>query len=282
MSEASSPGAPTPLPPATIEYKYLMDHSPTGVYLLPSPSVEGSFTGVIFLRRGQYQNAIFKFTVVLPPGYNAAGTFPSVTFSRPLPFNPMVDPQSGVLDVEGGFGLWNEVRTRTAPARSVLMYEALRPKGFSILTSWSLPLLLVRSQGEMKDKSFLVTLLTYIKKIFYVRSFSTVPGSGAPGGGAEAATSTLLGSNSVDRPSWHNGEAASLFEQDRKEYDRRVVACVAMSQQGMYEPVVSPDGASEFSWFSRTGEGLKEKLTEGMTAEQILGVVREAAAANAE
>mmetsp|Transcript_20484 Transcript_20484/g.40985 ORF Transcript_20484/g.40985 Transcript_20484/m.40985 type:complete len:245 (-) Transcript_20484:45-779(-) len=244
MSEASSPGAPTPLPPATIEYKYLTDHSPTGVYLLPSPSVEGSFTGVIFLRRGQYQNAIFKFTVVLPPGYNAAGTFPSVTFSRPLPFNPMVDPQSGVLDVEGGFGLWNE--------------------------------------GEMKDKSFLVTLLTYIKKIFYVRSFSTVPGSGTPGGGAEAATSTLLGSNSIDRPSWHNGEAASLFEQDRKEYDRRVVACVALSQQGMYEPVVSPDGTSEFSWFSRTGEGLKEKLTEGMTAEQILGVVREASAANAE
>ena len=50
----------------------------------------------------------------------------------------------------------------------------------------------------------------------------------------------------------------------------------------MYEPAVSPDGSSEFSWFSRSGEGMKEKLTEGMTAEQILGVVREAAAANTE
>lgn len=111
----------------TIEYKHLKQHSPSGVYLLPSMTSLRLFHGVIFVRRGLYANATFKFTMELPDGYNDSNTWPKITFSGWV-FNPHVH-ENGELDVENAYPQWDPHR------------------------------------------HYLVTVLTYLKKIFYMKTF---------------------------------------------------------------------------------------------------------------
>jgi len=117
----------------SIEYKALQGHSPSGVYLLPHSSLNRSFVGVIFLRRGLYQNAIFKFQVDVGDSYNSPGCpHPGVTFVNPPggnPYHPLIDPASGVLNVPSLVGEWDSKRC------------------------------------------FLITLLTFIKKAFYIKEY---------------------------------------------------------------------------------------------------------------
>jgi ubiquitin-protein ligase len=113
----------------TIEYKHLKQHSPSGVYVLPSLTSLRSFHGVIFLRRGLYSDAIFKFTIELPPEYNGVNSWPRIVFSTNV-YNPHVCPESGELDVKSAYPDWDPHR------------------------------------------HYLVTVLTFLKKIFYMKSFS--------------------------------------------------------------------------------------------------------------
>lgn len=112
----------------TIEYKHLKQHSPSGVYVLPSLTSLRSFHGVIFLRRGLYSDAIFKFTIDLPPAYNDINAWPKIVFTTHV-YNPHVDPETGALDVKSAYPEWDPHR------------------------------------------HYLVTVLTYLKKIFYMKSF---------------------------------------------------------------------------------------------------------------
>ena len=127
----------------SIEYKHLQTHSPSGVYLLPHSTLLRSFSGVIFLRRGIYQNAIFKFQVDCGDDYNSPGCSPpKVTFVNPNggnPYHPLVD-SSGALDVKSLVGTWDSKRC------------------------------------------FLITLLTFVKKAFYIKEFHR--GQGGVEGGA--------------------------------------------------------------------------------------------------
>ncbi|GMH90571.1 hypothetical protein TrST_g9018 [Triparma strigata] len=202
------------------EYKFLLTHCPTGVLLVPTPNPL-IFTGSIFLRRGAYQNSIYKFRVELPEGYNGPGKFPEVYFEGVVPFNPMVRPSDGFLDVESGFYFWNE--------------------------------------GEMKDKCYLVSLLTYVKKVFYIKRFGLERDSVEIG---------ILGCQEIDRGYFANMEAARLFVQDREEYDRRLMENVRESQEKVYE-----DGGS-WKFFSRRGVEVKDLIKEGAKGDEILEVVK--------
>lgn len=67
-----------------LEYKQLKDHSPTGIYVVPSFTSSFLFYGVIFLKRGVYRNAIFKFKIHLPDMYqyerDKRKNYPTVRF----------------------------------------------------------------------------------------------------------------------------------------------------------------------------------------------------------
>lgn len=117
-----------------IEYKYLMRNAPGGVFLMPEFDDIRQLNGVIFVRRGLYRNGIFRFRMTLPKGYNALNAHPSIAFTPPI-FNPLVDPETGVLDLR--------------------LDESLK--------EWN------------PEKNFLVSALTFLKKIFYMKSFDNFP-----------------------------------------------------------------------------------------------------------
>ncbi len=149
----------------TIEYKHLKQHSPSGVYVLPSLTSLRFFHGVIFLRRGLYSNAIFKFTIELPPEYNEVNAWPRIVFSTDV-YNPHVCHETGELDVKTAYPNWDPHR------------------------------------------HYLVTVLTYLKKIFYMKTF-----------GDEVTA---------------NVEARNLSRSDPLAYRRNIEKCVRESLRCVY------------------------------------------------
>jgi len=149
----------------TIEYKHLKQHSPGGVYLVPSMSDLRHFYGVIFVRRGPFTNGIFKFQIRLPEKYNDVNQWPQITFDSYV-YNPHVHPTTGVLDVQSAYPRWDPHR------------------------------------------HYLVTVLTFLKKIFYLKSF---------GDDAKA-----------------NPEAKVLAKSDPEAYRKKVESCVRESQKSVF------------------------------------------------
>ena len=88
------------------------------------------FHGVIFVRRGNYRDGTFRFTMVLPDGYSGINTHPQITFVPPI-FNPLIDRETGKLDIS------------VDPA----------------MRTWQ------------PDKHFILNALTFLKSIFYLKSF---------------------------------------------------------------------------------------------------------------
>ena len=88
-----------------IEYKHLKHHAPRGMYVLPSFTDRRKWHGVVFLRQGLYKRGIFKFIVEMPESYPEDGARPTVRFLNHV-FHPMVDPETGVLDLETKFPEW--------------------------------------------------------------------------------------------------------------------------------------------------------------------------------
>lgn len=120
-----------------IEFKYLMKHAPAGVYLMPEFDNIRRLHGVIFVRRGLYRDGVFRFVMNLPLSYNDMNTHPEIIFTPPI-FNPLIDPDTGLLD--------------------------LRIDEY--LQQWQ------------PERHFIVTALTFLKRIFYMKSydnFSSVP-----------------------------------------------------------------------------------------------------------
>lgn len=118
-----------------IEYKYLIKHAPGGVYMLPELDNIRKLHGVVFVRRGLWRNGVFRFLVVLPDNYNTTGSFPHVFFTPPI-YNPLVHPLTGKLDIT---------------------------VDDAILQEWH------------QDKHFLHTIAMAVKKIFYIKSYATIP-----------------------------------------------------------------------------------------------------------
>lgn len=114
-----------------LEYKYLMRAAPMGIYLLPEFDNIRVLHGVIFIRRGLYREGVFRFRIDLPPNYNEIGTYPLVTFTPPI-FNPLIDPNTGRLDLTADEFFASE---------------------------WN------------PEKHHLVAVVTYLKKIFFLKSY---------------------------------------------------------------------------------------------------------------
>jgi len=89
-----------------LEYRQLKEDPPLGVYLLPTFDNARRFSGVIFLDKGLYKNAIFKFELALPEEYPAEGALPKLIFSSRV-YHPLVDNQTNQLDLEVQFQRWN-------------------------------------------------------------------------------------------------------------------------------------------------------------------------------
>jgi ubiquitin-protein ligase len=74
--------------------------------MVPSINDIRTFYGVIFIRKGAYANAIFKFTLSLPTAYNGTDTWPSLVFNTPV-YNPHVHPHTGELDIQSAYPHWD-------------------------------------------------------------------------------------------------------------------------------------------------------------------------------
>ncbi|KAK3598901.1 hypothetical protein CHS0354_036207 [Potamilus streckersoni] len=99
------------------EYNKLHKQKLPGVYVIPSALTPLVWNGVLFVRQGQYQDGVFKFTVNIPENF-PHGECPRVIFEFPL-FHPVVDPHTGELDVKRGFPKW---RPKVHEICQVLLY----------------------------------------------------------------------------------------------------------------------------------------------------------------
>jgi len=159
----------------TIEYKHLKQNSPGGVLVVPSFEDLRVWNGVIFVRKGSYQDGIFKFTINIPSEYNDKNVWPEVRFVSEV-FNPYVNPQTGLLDLRSNYPQWDP------------------------------------------NSHFMITVLTFVKKIFYLKE-SDVADYRKP----------------ADPDAWRT------FMRDRAAYDTRVAEIVETSQSTVFEnPLSSP------------------------------------------
>ena len=125
----------------TIEYKHLKQNAPGGIIVTPSFDDLRRWHGVIFVRKGPYQGGIFKFIVQLPRQYNDHNVFPEVRFQNEVS-NPFVTPMSR----GGGSGAGEE----EGEGGGLLDLRHAYPK-------WD------------PTRHFIVTVLTFVKKIFYLK-----------------------------------------------------------------------------------------------------------------
>lgn len=89
-----------------LEFRHLKEHSPTGMYILPSMDDLRKWSGVLFLRKGLYKGGIFRFYLELPQSYPADGACPRVTFLTDV-YHPHVNSKTGRVDILSHFnGKW--------------------------------------------------------------------------------------------------------------------------------------------------------------------------------
>ncbi|KAB7501427.1 AKT-interacting protein [Armadillidium nasatum] len=100
------------------EYNLLQKQRVAGVYVIPSANSPIVWFGVIFIRQGLYQGGIFRFALHIPENY-PDGDVPSVFFETPV-FHPLVDPETGELEVKKGFS--NKWRRNVHHLWHVLLY----------------------------------------------------------------------------------------------------------------------------------------------------------------
>eukprot|EP01069_Polyplicarium_translucidae_P003455 Polyplicarium_translucidae@DN2314_c0_g1_i1.p1 len=84
------------------EWEFLRRAAPSGLYVAPStdPMV---WDGIIFVRHGLHAGAHFPFTVRLPvKSSESTPVTPTLEFTPPLPFHPLVEPESGRFQPEAG------------------------------------------------------------------------------------------------------------------------------------------------------------------------------------
>ncbi|XP_065920690.1 protein AKTIP homolog [Dysidea avara] len=86
------------------EYAQLQRHSIPGVYVLPSGQTSHMWYGLIFIRSGVYQGAIYKFTLTVSKGYPDDGC-PEFDFQAGV-FHPVVNCETGELDIRREFPIW--------------------------------------------------------------------------------------------------------------------------------------------------------------------------------
>ena len=90
-----------------LEYRSLRAFAPSGVYVIPTIQDLFKWYGLLFIRGGEYQGAIFKFRLDIPKDYpNSA---PSVVFLSHV-FHPLVCPETGQLNLLPKFQNWTPMK----------------------------------------------------------------------------------------------------------------------------------------------------------------------------
>ncbi len=89
------------------EYRHLLQHLPTGMLVAPSFHTLLEWHGSIHIMDGFYKGGVFKFVINIPVDYPASG--PTVYFFNAV-FHPLVDPQTGKLDISIAFPTWKPGR----------------------------------------------------------------------------------------------------------------------------------------------------------------------------
>lgn len=86
------------------EYVLLHEHKIPGAYVVPSAGSALKWFGVLFIRKGLYQGGVFRFTIYIPDNFPECHA-PMVVF-EPSVFHPLVNIETGELDVKRGFPKW--------------------------------------------------------------------------------------------------------------------------------------------------------------------------------
>jgi ubiquitin-protein ligase len=89
------------------EYRHLMEYIPTGMVVAPSFHTLLEWHGSVHIREGFYKGGIFKFVINIPVDYPASA--PAVYFFNAV-FHPLVDPNTGRLDISIAFPTWKPGR----------------------------------------------------------------------------------------------------------------------------------------------------------------------------
>jgi len=110
MAPSLTPSEYTARQAALLELSTLAmpSHLPLGLWVLPSPSNPLLLNCTLFVHRGYYANSVLPFTIALPTTYPHA--LPAVTFARPVPFHPLVDPHTGRLNLDPRWTSWEQGR----------------------------------------------------------------------------------------------------------------------------------------------------------------------------
>ncbi|KAI8927909.1 ubiquitin-conjugating enzyme/RWD-like protein [Entophlyctis helioformis] len=87
-----------------IEYKNLRSPQvcPSGVYVIPDPTNMDVWHATMFIHRGFYKEAVFKFIIDIPPDYPAS--MPGIRFITNV-FHPLIDGD-GVFTLDHQFPHW--------------------------------------------------------------------------------------------------------------------------------------------------------------------------------
>ncbi|CAG9825100.1 unnamed protein product [Phaedon cochleariae] len=106
------------------EYKMVQNENIFGVYVIPSHESSLMWFGVIFVRRGFYEDGVFRFNILLdesfPDSSHPVGNFQEVN-RHPLMyfslqkvifqskiFHPVINSKTGELNLLGAFPEWNK------------------------------------------------------------------------------------------------------------------------------------------------------------------------------
>uniref|UniRef100_A0A8C5QCS5 UBC core domain-containing protein n=1 Tax=Leptobrachium leishanense TaxID=445787 RepID=A0A8C5QCS5_9ANUR len=89
---------------ASYEFTLVVKQKLPGVYVQPLYQSALMWFGLIFIQHGLYQDGVFTFTVYIPDNY-PDDECPRLVFDIPV-FHPLVDPESGELDVKRAFAKW--------------------------------------------------------------------------------------------------------------------------------------------------------------------------------
>ena len=89
------------------EYRHLLSHLPSGMVVAPALHTLLEWHGSVHITDGFYKGGVFKFVMNIPIDYPAAP--PSVYFFNHV-FHPLVDADTGRLDLSPAFPTWKPGR----------------------------------------------------------------------------------------------------------------------------------------------------------------------------
>uniref|UniRef100_T1ISW3 UBC core domain-containing protein n=1 Tax=Strigamia maritima TaxID=126957 RepID=T1ISW3_STRMM len=86
------------------EYDMLCKQKLPGVYVLPAANTPLKWYGVLFASHNYYEDGVFRFILHIPDNY-PNGMVPRLFFQPPI-FHPLVDAETGELDLLREFSKW--------------------------------------------------------------------------------------------------------------------------------------------------------------------------------